>query len=241
MILSVIIPVYNEVTTIQNVLVNVNLTLLEKFESKHNDFELIIIDDCSNDNTQIAVEEFVKKYRGNINLIRNNINLGKGASILKGINNANGKYIIFQDGDLELDPKDINKVLDKLLLSYSFVNGNRFFNGNAKNYSIYAFGANLLFSKLASLLSGNNIGDLTCAYKGIETELIKSLDLKETRFGFEAELYMKASRTLNFKFSEVPVFFAPRNVKQGKKIQKRDALRIIYVIFKEGIKNSVSK
>ncbi len=230
--LSIIIPLYNEEKLISE--------LLDKlFRLQFPDFvvskEIIIVDDCSADNSFKVVTEYSKKKK-NIKVFKHEINRGKGASVRTGIENAVGDVFLVQDADLELAPNDIPSLLNAMYdLKIGFVNGSRYLPGVVRPLSSFVrYIANKIFTLLASSVMNIRITDLACGYKLISRELYEQIVLKENRFGFEAELFIKAVKIKKYNITEVPVNYFPRSVKQGKKLTNIDGIRILWVILKYG-------
>lgn len=226
--LSIIVPAFNEEKTIKEVLrILCDLELVNQVEK-----ELIVINDYSSDNTRKLVEEFIANNPSqDIQLINQEVNQGKGAALHLGIKNASGEYLIPQDADLELDPKDINKLLEKAIKEeIDVVYGSRFLNG--RNQSGLGWYANLFLTKLTNLLSGLKLSDMECCYKLIRSNIAKELDLKEKRFGFEPEITMKLAKVKGISFDEVPIYYQERTYAEGKKIGWKDGFRAIYCLIK---------
>ena len=229
--LSIVVPAYNEGKTIQLVLKNVvELTLVNNIEK-----ELIIVNDCSTDNTGEEIETFIKNNpEYTIVSYHQEVNKGKGAAIHKGISLSTGEYLIIQDADLELVPSDINMLLNEVVSTgVDIVYGSRFLDGNHKNTSfIWHILGNGFLTKLSNLFSGYRLTDMMTCYKLVPTSVIKSIDLKENRFGFEPEITMKLAKMKNLKIIEVPISYIARTKDEGKKISSKDGMRVIYCILK---------
>jgi glycosyltransferase involved in cell wall biosynthesis len=237
MFLSIIIPLYNEEFTV--------CTLIDKLlESNINEvvdqFEIIIIDDCSTDNSFNVVSEYAKDKSDFIQAHTLPKNLGKGGAIKEGLQYVNGTTIIFQDSDLELDPNDVRSlIIAKKQLEVDFVNGSRYMHGIIRPiYSYKRYLANSFFSWLTSVIIDRRITDMACGYKLIDMSILNQIDLKEKRFGIEAELVLKLMRVKNIRMSEVPVNYFPRDESEGKKLRNTDAFKILWAIFKYGILKS---
>lgn len=233
MILSVIIPVYNEEQHILNVLKSLDEV---NFPSVITDIEYVIIDDCSSDNTARVIENFSGSKR-NLVKVKNEVNRGKGYSVRYGIEKSKGDIIIIQDSDLELIPSDIPLMIETMFrLKCDFINGSRYMPGIIRPlYAYKRYYANKLFTKLASILINVRFTDLACGYKLFSRELYNKINLTEDRFGFEAELLIKAARIKKTSIAEVPVNYFPRNIGEGKKIRNLDGLRILLVILRYGL------
>ena len=229
--LSIIIPAYNEGKTIRNVLENVaNLALVNDIEK-----EIIVINDCSTDNTLDEIEQFIQDNPSQpILAFYQNVNKGKGAAIHKGIQLATGDYIVIQDADLELDPTDINKLLDGLSSkNVDVIYGSRFLTKEHKNTSfVWHILGNGFLTKLSNVFTGFRLTDMMTCYKLVPAKILKSIQLKENRFGFEPEVTLKLSKIKGLSIAEVPISYIARSKSEGKKINSGDGMRVIYCILK---------
>ena len=220
--ISVIIPIYNEKDFIINVLKSVNN------QKKEFDLEIIVVDDCSNDNSQEILKQNKNLYN---KIIFKDKNEGKGSAIINGINIATGNYVLIQDADLEYSPNDYAKIFEPINNDADVVYGSRFKGSEAKRL-IYFFNrvANFIITFIVNILTNINFSDVECGYKLIKTDLIKQIDLKEKTFAFEVELTMKLSK-LPIKFYEVGINYNGRKYEEGKKIRFTDGFIAIYKIF----------
>lgn len=230
--LSIIIPVYNEERQITEVIRRV---LAARFPENITSREIIVVDDCSTDNSSDLVHDLIVQH-GDIRLIQLKRNSGKGASVKKGIEESSGEIIIIQDADLELVPEDIFPMIETMQkLSIEFVNGSRYMPGIIRPlYSYRRYFFNKLFTRLTSFLINTQLTDLACGYKLFTRNIYDQIKLRENRFGFEAELLIKVIRLKKTLIAEVPVHYFPRNAGDGKKIKNIDGLRIFWVILKYG-------
>ena len=221
--ITVLIPVFNEVNTIE-------LILKKIIENKNFELEIIVIDDNSSDGTYELLEKIINKYQ--IKLIKNSINKGKGFSIREGLKLATGKIIIIQDADLEYDPADYNKLISPILKDKAdVVYGTRFSgSGERKVHFFWHTIANQILTFLCNIKTNLNLTDMECGYKAFKTEIMKNINLKENRFGFEPEITIKLARNKS-SFYEVSVNYYGRSYEEGKKIKFKDALRALYVIL----------
>lgn len=221
--LSVVMPVFNEQKTILEIIKRVRDSPYEK--------EIIIVDDASTDGTREILEELAEA--SDITLFRHENNRGKGAALRTGVSVASGDVTIIQDADLEYDPVDYPKVLDPILSGKAdVVYGSRFVGGESHRvfYFWHSVG-NKLLTLLSNALSGLNLTDMETCYKAFKTEIIKSIDLKEDRFGFEPEITAKLAQR-GLRIYEVGVSYSGRTYDEGKKIGWKDALRAIWCILK---------
>jgi glycosyltransferase involved in cell wall biosynthesis len=222
--ISIIIPCYNEVNTVEEIITRVQN---EKLYQK----ELILIDDGSNDGT---VDIIKKKLKTKIDkLIINNKNYGKGYCIRKGIEVATGDIILIQDADLEYDPEDYKKLLKPIIMNYAdVVYGSRFIGGEEKRVLFFWHSiANYWLTKLSNIFTNLNLTDMEVGYKAFKAQIIKNIILKENRFGFEPEITAKISKIKNLRIFEVGIKYYGRNYLQGKKINWKDAISAIRCIL----------
>ncbi len=228
--LSIIIPAFNEEQTIGAVLRSIMAVQLPYGLIK----ECIVVDDFSNDDTVKHIEDFKVKYSGDeIQLIQHNANKGKGASIQTAISQVTGDLVIFQDADLECDPKDYVVLIEELVESKcNVVYGNRFSKQNSVHKWSMHYLVNRLLSRMSNLKTGLKLTDMECCYKLMESSLLKKLELKEQRFGIEPEITAKLSRLPEIKIIEAPISYSRRNYSSGKKIGWKDGVRALYCILK---------
>ena len=228
--LSIIIPAYNEEHTIDDVLKRICAVQLP-FDIKK---ELIVVDDRSTDATFSHIEDFVSANSDEeIHIIRHHINKGKGGSIQSAIAHVTGDLVIFQDADLECDPKDYVALINKLIeSSCNVVYGNRFSKQNMVDKWSMHYLVNRLLSRMSNLKTGLKLTDMECCYKLMGSSLLKRIELKEQRFGIEPEITAKLSRLPEIKITEVPISYSRRNYSSGKKIGWKDGVRALYCILK---------
>lgn len=233
--LTIIIPVFNEEKTIIEVLKNI---LKIDFSNYFDSNEIIVVDDCSSDNSYELVKNFAKSHT-NITLLRNESNKGKGYSIRKALQYAKGDVILFQDADLELSTDDIPSLIHNMFkLDADLVNGSRYLPGIVRPLSsFYRYLGNKIFTMITSFLLNVKITDIACGYKLVRKSLLDKLILKEDRFGFETELIIKALKVNKQKVAEVPVQYYQRSIKEGKKLRNSDAIKIFFNILKYAIKS----
>lgn len=232
--LSIIIPAYNEGSTIHLILDKVqNVQLLDNIEK-----EIIIVNDCSTDNTEESIKEYIDNNSSvDIQYHKHEINQGKGAALHTGIKKATGEYLIIQDADLEYDPSEYNILLKPVVDGFAdVVYGSRFMGGKPHRILFFWHSiGNKFLTFLSNMLTNLNLTDMETCYKLFRTDLIQSFNFQEKRFGFEPEVTARISRVPKIRIYEVGISYYGRTYFEGKKIGAKDGFRAIYCILKYNI------
>ncbi|MBW2478567.1 MAG: glycosyltransferase family 2 protein, partial [Deltaproteobacteria bacterium] len=211
--LSVVIPVYNEEKTIQEIVRRVQEVALEK--------EVIIVNDGSSDGTAQALNRIADDY-DNLVVLDQTRNRGKGAALRKGFAQATGEIILIQDADLEYDPRDYGRLLEPILDGRAdVVYGSRFLGGPHRVLFFWHYAGNKFLTLLSNLLNNLNLSDMEVGYKVFRRQILERIDLKSNRFGFEPEVTAKIAR-LRPRIYEVPISYSGRSYEEGKKITWKD-------------------
>jgi len=232
--LSIIVPAYNEGKTIFTVLGKIDKARLPDGITK----EVIVVNDCSSDNTEGEVKRYQKENPGtDIKCLKHEINKGKGAALHSGIMKASGDYLLIQDADLEYDPDEYVLLLKPVLDGYAdVVYGSRFLGGGAHRvlFFFHTIG-NRLLTFCSNLFTNLNLSDMETCYKLFKTDLIQGIGLRENRFGFEPEVTAKIARIRGIRIYEVGISYYGRTYQDGKKINWKDGMRAFYCILKYGL------
>lgn len=219
--LSIIIPVFNEVKTVRQAIQRVVRLNLKKIKK-----QIIVVDDGSTDGSRQLIKSIP-----NITQVFLTPNQGKGAAVRAGLKQATGQYILIQDSDLEYDPLDIPKLLEPIISKKAeIVYGSRFL-GPHKNMLFWHLMGNRLLSFMTNILYNTTLSDMEVCYKLFPAKVLKSLNLRQNRFGFEPEVTAKILKQ-NHRIFEVPISYAGREFSQGKKITWKDGLKAFFLLIK---------
>lgn len=229
--LSIIIPAYNESATILDILNKVvSVDLIRGLQK-----ELVVVNDCSSDDTEEKILSFQKKNPSvELSYYKHDVNKGKGAALHTGIDKAIGDFIVVQDADLEYDPNEFNILLQPILDDFAdVVYGSRFIGGKPHRILFFWHSiGNKWLTFLSNAMTNLNLTDMETCYKMWKSEIVKSVSLKENRFGFEPEVTAKVSRIKDVRIYEVGISYYGRTYAEGKKINWKDGVRAIYCILK---------
>jgi glycosyltransferase involved in cell wall biosynthesis len=224
--LSIIIPVYNEIKTIEKLINKILKLNIKK--------QVIVVDDGSSDGTQLILKKFKNKID---KLIVHNKNRGKGAAIKSAQKFVKGKYVGIQDADLEYNPKDLEKIVSEMeKKKYDIIYGSRVLNKsmfkNTQNFThVIRIWGNIFLTKVSNFLNGQNLTDAHTCYKVMDSRIFKKIRLKEKGFSFCPEITTKLS-LMNLNIKEFPITYSGRTYEQGKKITAFDGLDALFVLAK---------
>ena len=220
--LSVVIPVYNERKTFDELISRVEAVNLEK--------EIIIVDDASTDGTRALLKKYEEREK--FKVIYQSRNAGKGSALRAGFDKAEGEIIIVQDADLEYDPKEYPLLLEPILDGRAdVVYGSRFLGGTHRVFFFWHYVGNKVLTTLSNMCTNLCLTDMETGYKVFRKEALDAFILKCNRFGFEPEFTSKVARN-NFRIYEVPISYSGRGYEEGKKINWKDGVAALWFIFR---------
>ncbi len=230
MLLSIIIPVYNEKLTLKDLVEKVLSVDLSPLNLEK---ELVVVDDCSQDGTLDVARRLADE--GKIRLVQHRENQGKGAALQTGFQNARGEIILIQDADLEYDPDEYPKLLKPILDGKAdVVYGSRFMGGEPHRVLYFwHYLGNKFLTLLSNMMTNLNLTDMETCYKVFRSEVLKNIFFEEKRFGFEPEVTSKRAK-LGCRIYEVGISYTGRTYTEGKKINWKDGVRALWCIIKYG-------
>lgn len=223
--LAVVIPVYNEKATIED--------LVKTVRAQRPVQEIIIVDDCSKDGSSEIVDQ-IAAATPNVRVLHHKVNSGKGAALRSGFGLATAPFVVVQDADLEYDPEEYHKLLVPLLANKAdVVFGSRFAGGGPTRvlYFWHSVG-NKILTTLSNMFTNLNMTDMETCYKVFRREIIQGVKIQENRFGFEPEIVAKVRRIKGIRIYEVPISYYGRTYAEGKKISWRDGFRALWCIVR---------
>jgi glycosyltransferase involved in cell wall biosynthesis len=228
-LLSIIIPVYNERQWVEEIIRRVSAA-----DRVGCDLEMVVVDDCSTDGTSDILEKLVQKYPA-IRLFRQEPNQGKGAALRRGFKEAQGQIVLVQDADLEYDPADYPVLLRPILAGKAdVVFGSRFLGGPHRVLYYWHSVGNWLLTTASNTLSNLNLTDMETCYKVFRREVLERITIEQSRFGFEPEVTAKVARA-GARVFEVPISYSGRTYEEGKKIGWKDGVKAFYCILRYGL------
>lgn len=224
--LSVVIPVYNEASTISKIVELVRSVDIGL------DKEIVLVDDCSSDGTREVLQQMAS-VQSDLKVLNHEVNQGKGAALRTGFSAATGDIVLIQDADLEYDPHEYSRLLKPITDGHAdVVYGSRFLGGGPHRVVFYwHYLGNKLLTTLSNMTTNLNLTDMEVCYKVFRREVIQSIPLKENRFGFEVEITAKIARR-KLKIYEVPISYYGRDYSEGKKIGWKDGFSALRCIVK---------
>jgi glycosyltransferase involved in cell wall biosynthesis len=244
--LSVVIPVYNEKATIEEILRRVQDTEIRK--------EILLVDDCSKDGTRQILENLAKLQAGEettalaqdggdpiplqgVRILFQEKNQGKGAALRRGFAEATGDIVLVQDADLEYDPRDYEKLLEPIVDGRAdVVYGSRFLGGPQRVHYFWHYVANKFLTLLSDIFTNLKLTDMETCYKVFRKEVLQGIQIKSDRFGFEPEITAKIAKG-HWRVYEVPISYAGRTYEEGKKITWKDGLQALWCIIRFRIRD----
>jgi glycosyltransferase involved in cell wall biosynthesis len=225
LVLSVVIPVYNEKRTLHEILRRVREVPIPK--------QIILVDDCSTDGTRDMLRELEAAEAG-LTVVYHEVNQGKGAALRTGLKHATGQLVIIQDADLEYDPEEYNILLKPVLDGFAdVVYGSRFMGGNPHRILFFWHSiGNKILTFASNMFTNLNLTDMETCYKLFRADLVKQIRFRERRFGFEPEVTSKIARFPKVRIYEVGISYYGRTYEEGKKIGMKDGFRAVWCLLK---------
>jgi glycosyltransferase involved in cell wall biosynthesis len=221
----IVIPVYNEVKTVAEIISRVSSATVIAPEK-----EVIIVDDCSTDGTRELLQELGQTQK-NLKILYHKTNQGKGSALRTGFASVTGDIVIIQDADLEYDPRDYPNLLQPIIDGRAdVVYGSRFLGGPHRVLFFWHYLGNKLLTLLSNALTNLNLTDMETCYKVFRRKVLDQIDLKSSRFGIEPEFTAKVAKK-GFRIYEVPISYSGRDYSEGKKITWKDGFVAIFAIF----------
>jgi len=241
--LSVVIPVYNEMATIEEILLRVQNVDIDK--------EIVIVDDCSKDGTGDFLKALAESAKmdppqmtlpqcgktlstGRIRVFFQQKNQGKGAALRRGFKESRGEIVIIQDADLEYDPSDYHRLVEPIETGHAdVVYGSRFLGGPHRVHLFWHYVGNKFLTLLSDMVTNLNLSDVWTCYKAMRRSVLQAVELKENRFGFEQEITIKIAQG-GWPVYETTISYYGRSYAEGKKITWKDGIRALWCILKYG-------
>jgi glycosyltransferase involved in cell wall biosynthesis len=226
--LSVVIPAFNEIRTIERVLDRVGSAPLPEGV----ELEIVVVDDASSDGTRAKLEELAESGRQAFKLVQHTENQGKGAALRSGFAAAEGDFVLVQDADLEYHPRDFPVLLQPLLEEGAdVVFGSRFLGGPHRVLFFWHYQGNRFLTLLSNMFTDLNLSDMETGYKVFRKEVLDQLTLRSNRFAIEPEMTAKVAK-LRIRIFEVPISYAGRTYAEGKKIGWKDGVAAVWAILR---------
>ena len=227
--LSILIPVFNEENTIEEI---VSRVVAVQYPCL---YEVILVDDCSHDGTFEKLKRIQRQEHGHvISVFRNSVNMGKGAAIRRGLEHLTGDIVIVQDADNEYDPDEIPKLVEPILTGQAeAVYGSRFKEAwHPEGMGFLSWAANRTLTTLTNILYGASLTDMETCYKAVRVSLVKEMELRCNRFDFEPDITAQLLKR-KIEILELPVTYLGRSAEDGKKIRARDFLQAVWVLVRD--------